>query len=481
MVDKEPVQIRFDDDADDDVVITNPEKAPAVTGQLVTYAQRGENTIVVKSNDLIQRSVYDLSLSQQRLMLRIFAMLRPTDDEIPVVELSLSEFARALGLDMAGGSAYSQIRKTIHELRAKTIKFRCRDGTNFVKLPGTETNTEISWIMKAYITTGTNKVRLWLDPDIKPYVLHLQEFFTSFDYNYTVRMRSQYSISLYELCKSWQNVGTFTETVDALGDSLGFSYKSWTDVRRFVIDKARKEINDYTDIVMDYSIIAKDGHKVTKLRFSVTKKSDEETEKVLEEIDDKLSKRSKYRRSQGEKQELVATKDSDDTTPFLPPVDAEYTTIEFAAASNKAGMIEKLHLRADYSELIKGLGEREKDALDTVIDTMADMASDSSGNAEMVDGGNKRFFLAMNDIILSYKSLNLWFRAISQKYPGIIESLKDKSDPAAYLKKCIMQDLVSAKILIATYRDNAAEGGVRKKNIIGHINDERPRNLKRRD
>ena len=50
---------------------------------VATYSGRGNQTIVRKSNDLIQNAMYSLSLSQQKLMLHIFAMIKPSDTELP--------------------------------------------------------------------------------------------------------------------------------------------------------------------------------------------------------------------------------------------------------------------------------------------------------------------------------------------------------------------------------------------------------------
>ena len=50
---------------------------------VATYSARGNQTIVRKSNDLIQNAMYSLTLSQQKLMLHIFAMIKPSDTELP--------------------------------------------------------------------------------------------------------------------------------------------------------------------------------------------------------------------------------------------------------------------------------------------------------------------------------------------------------------------------------------------------------------
>ena len=42
---------------------------------VVTFEERGDQTIVRKSNDLVQMTRNNLTLSQQRLMLHIFSMI----------------------------------------------------------------------------------------------------------------------------------------------------------------------------------------------------------------------------------------------------------------------------------------------------------------------------------------------------------------------------------------------------------------------
>ena len=61
---------------------------------VATYDGRGNQTIVRKSNDLIQNAMYSLSLSQQKLMLHIFAMIKPSDTELPRYEMSIYEFLK---------------------------------------------------------------------------------------------------------------------------------------------------------------------------------------------------------------------------------------------------------------------------------------------------------------------------------------------------------------------------------------------------
>ena len=76
---------------------------------VATYSGRGNQTIVRKSNDLIQNAMYSLSLSQQKLMLHIFAMIKPSDTELPRYEMSIYEFLKLCGVDPHNGSMYKQV------------------------------------------------------------------------------------------------------------------------------------------------------------------------------------------------------------------------------------------------------------------------------------------------------------------------------------------------------------------------------------
>lgn len=81
--------------------------------------------------------MYSLSLSQQKLMLHIFAMIKPSDTELPRYEMSIYEFLKLCGVDPHNGSMYKQVKKNIEDIAnakvqwirlAGTQKSRCSAG-----------------------------------------------------------------------------------------------------------------------------------------------------------------------------------------------------------------------------------------------------------------------------------------------------------------------------------------------------------------
>lgn len=76
--------------------------------------------------------------------------------------------------------------------------------------------------------------------------------------------------------KSYEFQGTHTFELDELKRLLMVedvkSYNRFPDFRRFVLEKAQKEINEITDINIYFDTITK-GKKVVKVKFRIKKKS----------------------------------------------------------------------------------------------------------------------------------------------------------------------------------------------------------------
>ena len=67
-------------------------------------------------------------------------------------------------------------------------------------------NHDVPLASSATIDEGTGKIVLTLDQSLKPHLIQLKEFYTTMNITYTLPMKSQYSLKIYELCKSYQNL-----------------------------------------------------------------------------------------------------------------------------------------------------------------------------------------------------------------------------------------------------------------------------------
>lgn len=235
---------------------------------------------VTKSNDLIQKTRYDLSVKEQKIMLRVIQMIQPTDTNFTTYEFSLKEFCNLCGIAI-GGSGYAEIKKALLSLKSKAWFLRKPDGSE----------TTVSWVLKADISQKHDFITIELDRDLKPYLLQLKEHFTTYSLYYTITMRSKYSIRLYELLKSYQNLGEKEFNVEDLKTKLmAEKNKRWQDFRRNVIETAVKEINTLSDIYVSYEL-KKTGRQFTDIMFKIRLKEDiKERTKAWSEIENRLNK-----------------------------------------------------------------------------------------------------------------------------------------------------------------------------------------------
>ena len=243
---------------------------------------------VVKANALIQKTRYSLSAQAQKCVLYIISKIRPDDSELKELDFSIVEFCQVCGLDKSNGANYRYIKQTLKELRDKSFWMELETGTE----------TTVAWIDKITISEKSGVVKLKIDDTLKPYLLHLQEKFTQYELVYTLAMKSQYSIRLYELLKSYEWKSGFEINIDELKKMLlAEKYDRFPDFKRYVLDIALREIATYTDISVTYEI-KKLGRRYDSLLFYVKTKSDL-TERLLtwENLNQNLTPEEKQKKA----------------------------------------------------------------------------------------------------------------------------------------------------------------------------------------
>ncbi len=238
---------------------------------------------VVKANDLIQKSRFNLTLQQQKMLLFLISQVTPYDEEFSVYEFSIQEFCRVCGINMSSGKNYQDVKQCIKDIADKSV---------WVSLDGDE-ETLLRWIEKPYINNKSGVVRIRLDEDMKPYLLQLKENFTRYELIYTLYFKSKYTIRLYELAKSihFRELEEYRRTysIDELKKLLGGeAYTQYRDFKRRVLDIAVNEINSYSDKLLSYEPIKK-GKSIVAIELIVNSKS----------IMDRLEIRSKIEKEMG--------------------------------------------------------------------------------------------------------------------------------------------------------------------------------------
>lgn len=217
------------------------------------------NYVVTKSNRLIQAK-YNLSVTEQKVILFLVSQIRKEDDALKTYTLSIKEFNELLG--NKGTPKYTELRKITKKMMGKPLEIY-EDGKW----------KQISWISYVEYNPNEGSVNLGFDPRLKPYLLHLKREFTSYKLRNVLKLKSSYSIRIYEMLKQWQTVKKLEISLEKLRELLQIQdkYKEYHNIKKRVLNTAKKEINENTDISIDFEEIKK-GRTVVGLCFHITSK-----------------------------------------------------------------------------------------------------------------------------------------------------------------------------------------------------------------
>ncbi len=237
---------------------------------LGSKAKQDRNYYVVKSNDLIQKSRFSLSLQAQRCLL--FAISRIKFSDLPSKEytFAIKDICDACGIDMkTHGDYYNLMKKELKALRDNSIWITNAEGKE-------ET---VSWFSKVIINKGTGTVSVKFDETMTDYLFFLHSRYTQYKLSTPLAFKSRYSIRLYELLLSFikksdldnereKEVSFTPEELKKRLDAM--NYNKFYDLRRFVIEKSVEEINTYSeDIHVNYDYYYK-GKIAKEVVFIIT-------------------------------------------------------------------------------------------------------------------------------------------------------------------------------------------------------------------
>jgi len=220
---------------------------------------------VIKANDLVRQSRYQLSLQEQKIILFLISKITPDSTDFSCINFEITEFCDVCGIGKDGGKSYKNVKDAIKKLADKSLWVRTDSGKNVL----------LRWINRAWLEEKDGTIQIWLHDDMKPYLLDLHQKFTQYELLYTLAMKSQYSIRLYELLRSYEYQKGLLIDIDEMREMLAVTaYPRYQDFRRNVIEMAIGEINSLSDIVVTYKAIKTNGGKIDKIEFTIRLKKD---------------------------------------------------------------------------------------------------------------------------------------------------------------------------------------------------------------
>ena len=222
--------------------------------------------MVVKSNALIQKSRYELSALQQKVVLYLISKIEPYDTEFKEYEFNIADFCKVCGIDYDSGGNYTMLKRVIKEIADKSIWITLEDGSE----------TLLRWIERPYIKKKSGTIKLKIDELMKPYLLQQKKGYTSYEFIWALQLEKKYSQPLYDLVKSihYHDLTSYERIydLDELRRIMGAeNYKTWQHFKERAFEPAIEEINAYTNKIIEYETI-KYGRVVGRIKLKVSSK-----------------------------------------------------------------------------------------------------------------------------------------------------------------------------------------------------------------
>lgn len=221
-----------------------------------------KNRIVKKSNRTISSRVKDFSLTQMKIMNLAISELKEDSKPEEILTFQAVELLKAIGL----GKNHLELRKAT------------RDMIRAIEIPESDGGiSQVPIFTKIRYNLG-GTVEIKFHEDVIPLLIQAKKEYTKYYFENIQRLKSTYSIKLYELCKQYQNTKQKYREISI--DELKFyldipktKYKRYSHLKSKILLVAIPEINEKTDLLIDFEE-QKKGRSVVGIRFNIIAKND---------------------------------------------------------------------------------------------------------------------------------------------------------------------------------------------------------------
>lgn len=222
---------------------------------------RRQSYFVAKSNEIIQHSRFSMTMQQNKILLYLISKIKPDDTGSEVYEISVREFCQVCNIVADSGKNTEDAKRAIKAVADKSVWVKQERGEILLR-----------WLNRVKFNDEKRCFEVTFHEDMLPYLYDLREQYTQYSLENVLGMKSKYGVRLYELLKSYEHMEKeITFTLEDLRQRLDVrNYTRFPDFRRYVLEAALDDINEYSDIEVTYTTI-QGAHRVTKcIIFTVT-------------------------------------------------------------------------------------------------------------------------------------------------------------------------------------------------------------------
>ncbi len=209
--------------------------------------------IVKKSNALARASWSVKSVYEPRLIALVAARVGPDDKDFQTYEIPVKEL---LG-ESQDGRSYQLVADVVDNIFGRAITIPKENGW-----------TKYAVFSKCEYDNVRGCIIARFDPDLKEHFLGLKSHFTKYSLVEFMTLPSIYSQRLFEILKSWSDKHQVVLDLQDLYKILQApkSMQRYPDFRRYVLEKAHRDINSKTSFRYEWEPI-KNGRAYAAIKF----------------------------------------------------------------------------------------------------------------------------------------------------------------------------------------------------------------------
>lgn len=238
--------------------------------------------VTLRQDNRLTNARYELTLVEKRVLYIIIKQIRK---DFVLNHNGQRNLFDNLVIKMRGSQVTKDLDLKPHHIKEalKQLRQRSFEWQNEYD----EEDPRHEWFEVGFINYGdwttTGLIEVEVSKKILPFFVELADKFTEYSALVAISLRSKWSQRFYELCCQWRVAGGFQLEVSKLREMLMLedSYKRYASLKKYVIEVARKELQELydkgqSDVCFAYSEL-KNGRSVDALKFKVLTSKDKET------------------------------------------------------------------------------------------------------------------------------------------------------------------------------------------------------------
>ena len=250
-------------------------------------AKKMDDYVVAQHNALIEANYpAGLSVRANKIIRLIFSLIKPNEENLREHTIGIKTVKKYLGYNLS--DSHGRFNADLKDISKRLNKEPIEINTGDKKIL-------TAYFISSYEIDHLNQtVTFEISGKLRPYLLHLKKNYTSYFLSNIPKLKSSYSIRIYELLIQYKKIGIRVFALDDLQNKVGAkdqtAYELYSNFKNRVLKKSQKDLEKYTDIRFEFDEI-KTGRKVTSLKFYILPnkpKKKEDTQALLPFLEPEL-------------------------------------------------------------------------------------------------------------------------------------------------------------------------------------------------